>query len=441
MSTPNRRAPKGARLNEGDNEPRLGGVGERRGTVVGMSVPEPPEPTGIPEPTRPGNRPGIFIEPAAHKPTLPAAQQPSRPSKTRRTLGLVGQALVVCMAAVLGALGALTLDRKMPTSQPPSVTIVRQAFDIELDGKVGLVTAAAAETAPAVVAVQTGSFTSVSGGTITGSGSGVVLRVGEEPVVITNQHVVAFQSRVRVELPDGRRYLGEVIGTDPYTDLAVVRLPTDELIDLEVGSSDDMQVGDEVVAVGYPLGLTGGPTVTAGHLSAKNRQIEIDTGQRLEGLLQVDSAIAEGSSGGALANLEGKLVGITTAVGISGGAMSGLGFAVPVEVVERVAADLVEDGQAPRAMLGIEVVTAVDELGDGGVVLSGTLVEAVQPGSAAENAGIEPGDVLVAVDGMKVEAVEDLLAVMMRHSPGDEVEVTVQDGDETRTLIVVAGGG
>ncbi|HUP43199.1 MAG TPA: trypsin-like peptidase domain-containing protein [Thermoanaerobaculia bacterium] len=271
-----------------------------------------------------------------------------------------------------------------------------------------------------------------------GSGSGFIYDT--QGHVITNHHVVADASYVLVRLVDGREYRAEVLGSDEASDVAVLRIQPGEgetLPVAELGSSDPLQVGDWVLALGSPFELEA--TVTAGILSAKRRQL---TGRQtaLEAFLQTDAAINPGNSGGPLVDLSGRVVGINTAI-VGGPAFVGYGFAIPIDLAKKVVSDVLEYGEVRRPQLGVTVgdVTAVDAEAYGLEEIRGADIGTVLPDSPAARAGIEIGDVIVAVDGKPIDDAADLTTTLAGHQPGDEVTLTLIRAGERREVAVELG--
>ena len=274
------------------------------------------------------------------------------------------------------------------------------------------------------------------------SGSGVL--ISEDGYIVTNNHVIDGASSIEVTLQDNRLYEAELIGTDPTTDLALLKVGATNLPHLAFGSSDDIQVGEWVLAVGNPFGtLTS--TVTAGIVSAKARNINIlqdPNGQQIEAFIQTDAAVNRGNSGGALVNLRGELVGINTAIATQTGSYAGYSFAVPATLVQKVMRDLLEFGSVQRALLGISIrdvnaKLAKDKKLD---VVSGVFVEGVGPGSAASEAGMEAGDVIVEINEQKIMNVAQLQELVARNRPGDGVKVTYwRDGERMEVEAILKG--
>jgi len=273
----------------------------------------------------------------------------------------------------------------------------------------------------------------------TASGSGVILDA-ENGYIVTNQHVVTDAATVNIILSDGRKYEGEVLGADTLTDLAVIQIDGDGLTAIALGSSAGLTVGDGAIAVGNPLGLRGGPTVTVGVLSAFDRQVRGDTpAEDLFGMIQTDAPFNRGSSGGALVDTQGRLIGITTALGVTDLGAEGLGFAIPVEVVRRVAGEIIATGSSGHAFLGIEGTTELVDLSDGAQAPVGVIVSQLLDGSSAGANGIRTGDVITTLDDQPVTTMEGLISILRRFSPDDQVTVGVNRNGETLTVVLRLG--
>lgn len=282
---------------------------------------------------------------------------------------------------------------------------------------------------PSIVTVEV-----VSNGRVAGSGSGVI--VSQDGYIVTNDHVVAVGTSYRIVLSDGRTtYQATLVGTDPLTDLAVLDIDAADLPPIELGSAAVLSVGDSAVAVGSPLGLAGGPSLTVGVVSAFGRQVQTSPTDQLFGMIQTDAPITSGSSGGALVDGAGRLIGITTAVGVSDVGVEGIGFATPVEIVSRVVTELIADGAVDHAFLGISGTTAFSPAADGASVAAGVSVGSVESGSAAANAGVEAGDVITSIDGVGVETMDELIVALRVMFPGDEATFTVNGAP----VVVVLG--
>lgn len=353
---------------------------------------------------------------------------------TRRTLVvsllagvLLGTGVTLGVLAVLGLLDGnvvrvprTTLAAAPTTTAPPDLP----------EGATASITQVAETAIPSIVAV-----TSLIDGLPSG-GSGVVY--SEDGHLLTNHHVIENATDLRVIFSDGIAFDAEVVGSDPLTDIAVLHTDRTDLTPIRLGSEADLVIGERTVAVGNPLGLIGGPSVTSGILSAKGRSLQVTADTILYGLLQTDAPITRGSSGGALLDEEGKLIGITTAIGVSDVGAEGLGFAVPVDLAVSVAEDLIADGRVRHAMLGIQGTTATEQI-DGAEIPLGVSVSSMLSGSAYESAGGRLGDVIVAVDGEEVSSIQELIADLRMKRAGDVVVVTALRQDEELTFPVELG--
>lgn len=272
-----------------------------------------------------------------------------------------------------------------------------------------------------------------------GLGSGVI--ISASGYILTNNHVVDGADEIEVILNDTRKAKAQVIGTDPDTDLAILKIELDKLPVIVLGNSDALQVGDPVLAIGNPFGV--GQTVTGGIVSALGRnQLGINT---FENFIQTDAAINPGNSGGALVDVNGNLMGINTAIYSRSGGSMGIGFAIPVSTAKQVLEGIVKDGQVTRGWIGVEPQDLNPELAetfglkpaaakDGGVIITGVL----QNGPAAQ-AGIQPGDVITAVDGKNVRNVSQLLTAVAALKPGTPAPLTVLRKDKETEIAVTPG--
>lgn len=255
------------------------------------------------------------------------------------------------------------------------------------------------------------------------SGSGVI--ISNDGYIVTNNHVIENATTIEVVLNDNRKYVAELVGTDPSTDIALLKVEEEGLPFAKYGSSDDIKVGEWVLAVGNPYDLTS--TVTAGIVSAKARNIGILRDQMgLESFIQTDAAVNPGNSGGALVNLKGELIGVNTAIASPTGSYSGYSFAVPVSLVAKIVDDLTKHGEVQRALLGVSIGNVNADLAksENLKVKRGVFVSAVSEGSAANEAGIKEGDVIVEIDGRAVSTVAQLQEAIGQHRPGDKVTVS-----------------
>lgn len=272
-----------------------------------------------------------------------------------------------------------------------------------------------------------------------GLGSGVI--ISADGVLLTNNHVVEGAADIEVQLSDGRQAQARLIGTDPETDLAVLKIELSGLPVIPLGDASNLQVGDAVLAIGNPFNV--GQTVTSGIVSALGRsQLGINT---FENFIQTDAAINPGNSGGALVDGDGKLVGINTAIFSRSGGSLGIGFAIPVDVARQVASSLLQDGVVARGWIGVQTRELTPELaealklGDAKTPIRGVLVGGVVNDAPAARAGIKPGDVLTRIGSRAIATPTELLASVAALKPQSQVEVGVQRGSKAMTFSLGVG--
>ena len=274
-----------------------------------------------------------------------------------------------------------------------------------------------------------------------GSGSGVI--ISGDGYIVTNNHVIDRADKIEVVLNDKRSYVGEVIGKDPTTDLALVKINAKDLPSISYGNSDGVKIGEWVLAVGNPFNLTS--TVTAGIVSAKGRNINILENDPshgmfpIESFIQTDAAVNPGNSGGALVNAEGQLVGINAAIASTTGSFAGYSFAIPVNIVKKVVADLVEYGAVQRAFIGVSIrdIDASFANQNGLKTLNGVYVNGLTDGGAAEEAGLKTGDVIVKINENNVRNVAELQEQIGKYRPADKVDVTIERNGKLSLVSVV----
>ena len=370
----------------------------------------------------------------------PSDQQPKkkRPG-TKKTLAAVALVLVCALAGVGGGVLGAALMRS--TSGP----VVYKA--VQSDGSTSASTTAASGDAltiaqiaekvkPSVVEVTTSSVQTngIFAQYVTeGAGSGVI--ISEDGYILTNNHVIEGQSSIKVTTSDGQEYDATVVGTDDKTDIAVLKIEASGLTPAVIGDSDNLVVGETAVAVGNPLGELGG-TVTDGIISALDREVTVE-GKNMT-LLQTSAAVSPGNSGGGLFNEKGELVGIVNAKS-GGDNVEGIGFAVPINTAMEVAEQLIANGYVSgRPAMGIQVIAITDlqTAMQAGVSQLGVYVQSVDPGSAAEQAGLQVGDLFVSVDGTAVSTTSDVTAVLDEHQVGDVIEVQVVRDKQVLSLNV-----
>jgi Do/DeqQ family serine protease len=266
--------------------------------------------------------------------------------------------------------------------------------------------------------------------TYTGFGSGVIIT--NDGYIVTNNHVVDGAGNINVTLNDHREFEAALIGTDPTTDLALLKIESENTPFITFGNSDGVRIGEWVLAVGNPFNLTS--TVTAGIVSAKARNINIlGTPGAIESFIQTDAAVNMGNSGGALVNMNGELIGVNAAIASNTGSYAGYSFAIPVNIVKKVVNDLLDFGQVQRAYLGVtirEVDSKLVKEKDLDVA-NGVFIESVSETGGANTAGIQAGDVIVSVDNHQIRTNAELLEIIGQHNPGDLVQVMIhRDGEE-----------
>jgi putative serine protease PepD len=373
---------------------------------------------------------------AAPAPAAPATSGPSRPGAMWVVIPLV--------AAIIGALvggGIVAATRKTKTvtasSFGPNQSVIAKPQDIQ-----GIL----ARVQPGVVSIRTQAFQQSVFGDIPAQGAGTGMLITPDGDVLTNAHVVKGATSIKVTLyneKDPRD--ADLLGSDPSADVAVVKIRNvSGLSTVKFGSSKDARVGDDVLAIGNALALPGGPSVTEGIVSAKDRTLD-PAGEHLEGLLQTDAAINPGNSGGPLVNANGEVIGMNTAVIQSTGQelAQNIGFAIAIDTIK----PLVE-----RLKTGAGVVTAQPFLGVNSQTLTpdvkarygftpdkGAVVVDVVPGSPAENGGLQQADVITRFGGQGIESADDLVSAVRSHKPGDKVDVTFYRGANQKTVTVTLG--
>ncbi len=316
---------------------------------------------------------------------------------------------------------------------------------------VGSFSAAARKAAPAVVSINTSKaavrhprsndpwfqffFGDQDNQPQAGLGSGVI--ISPDGYILTNNHVVEGADEIEVTLTDSRHARARVIGTDPETDLAILKIELDKLPVIVLGDSDALAVGDRVLAIGNPFGV--GQTVTSGIVSALGRsQLGINT---FENFIQTDAAINPGNSGGALVDVNGNLMGINTAIYSRSGGSMGIGFAIPVSTAKMVLDGIVKDGQVTRGWIGVEPSELSPELAEtfGVQASEGVIITGVLQGGPAAQAGLRPGDVIVRVGEKKIASVPALLSTVAALKPGEKTPFEVQRGSRMVELEIMPG--
>ena len=382
-------------------------LGHSSTMTMNIDVASPPPPTSTP----------------GWEPPTPAGPSP-RPSRQRARFGA---GVLVGMAVTGAALGGFVVgqDSSTPVASPTkSTTVLAQPVSVST-GSIGDLVEAAR---PSVVSVrqevtQTGPL-----GTSQGQAAGTGFVLSADGYIVTNNHVIADGDSPIVTFADGTSEPATIVAGDPSRDLAVLRVDRADLVPLAVGDSDELRLGDQLIAVGYALDLNGEPSVTAGILSAKNRTITEENGAQLVNLLQTDTAINPGNSGGPLLNGRGEVVGINTAIA---GQAQNIGFAIAITPVMDVI-DSLRGGSVPdRALMGV----TTQPTGEG----LGVEVIEIAEGSGAADSSLRVGDVIVAVDDTDITDPTSLGAAIAGYQPGDTVTVTVERNGSTQEISVTLG--
>ncbi len=398
---------------------RVGAESETRHAAAGKEVMKvectgpayiPPTPTSPRPPVRPGG-----FRPYGLRAMIVAAL----------TASLVTTAVVFSVPLLLGGDPLDVLRGKA------EVSTVREVQTVKSDNVLveqADVAGAASKILPCVVNIEVRTDSGFMSATSVASG----FIYGADGYIVTNNHVVEGAGSIKVSVRDGSTYVAEVVGTDPDSDLAVIRIDASGLPAAVLGSSSSLAVGDPAIAVGSPEGFEG--SVTSGIISALDRTITISGREVLYGVIQTDAAINPGNSGGPLCNIAGEVVGINTAIYSESGGYDGLGFAIPIDSAKPVIEELISRGFVSHPWLGFSGVTL-----DEGVaeryrlpVSSGAMVRETVSGAPAQKAGLQPGDIIVSIDGAPIDSMEACVAEVRRHAVGDEVELGYYRGGELR---------
>ena len=390
--------------------------------------------------------------------TLPVAEARPAPSSTTdnpskpaivggKTRWSLTTTLVLLVALIIGA-GSTAVTYTLVHRQDTSTTA---PGGLSISNQTAPALAADGTIPKAVAAISASVVTvNVAAGTQGGTGSGIVIK--SDGYILTNNHVVTLDSQtqadanqITVTLPDGSTKPAKVVGTDPSDDLAVIKIPTTGLASASFASSSALIVGQTVVAMGAPLGLSN--TVTSGIVSALARPVTTGNGPSASvfDAIQTDAAINPGNSGGPLVDLNGHVVGVNSAIagtgaGSSSGAQSGnigIGFAIPADEASRIATELITTGKATHAILGISVDGAQNNTGP--TSAAGAKVAAVQSGSPAQHAGIRVGDVITQIGKQRIDGSTGAIAATRSYAPGTKVDVTVLSNGQTKTVSVSLG--
>ena len=393
---------------------------------VGTLPPPPPPPAG----DRPASWSWPQTSQTAGTPPSPPADAAVAGGSPAPRLGWRQYLGVATVSAVAAAAVAVPISLDDAPAQPTTPAVAQADTSTTIDASDGLsVSEIAAQLTPSVVRIDARTPAGA------GSGSGVVYRADGH--IVTNNHVVANAAAVSVTLPDGQEYEAEVVGTDPASDLAVLKVDATDL-PVPAFAEQAPAIGDTAVAIGSPFGLDG--SVTSGIVSALNRSVTAQ-GAPLVDLIQTDAAINPGNSGGALVNAEGELLGLNTVIATSGGGSDGIGFAIPVSTVQSVADQIIETGSVAHAYLGVGGQTVDPQVARmyGLSVDEGAVIAQVEPGSPADEAGLQQGDIVIAVGDRDISSFPELAGTIQSETVGDTVTLTVvRQGEEVPVEVTLA---
>ncbi|MEN8042116.1 MAG: trypsin-like peptidase domain-containing protein [Actinomycetota bacterium] len=404
--------------------------------------------------------PFVYDDPAPLPPTeqkpepVSARISPVSPKKRGNAALFLGGTLVAGILGAVLTVGVLaatgTFDDPDATTTPPTTVVSGEqaAQDVETQpiqiindlGAAVNPTAIARKTMPSIVTVKVGdaSADDESPTVPIGSGSGVVMSA--EGHVITNHHVIQGGDTFQVTFEDGRVYDATLVGSDDLTDIAVLQIDASDLTPADFGTTEFLDVGDPAVAIGNPLGQDGGASVTVGIISAFNRRVDFADKTSLSGMIQTDAAINSGSSGGGLFDVSGNLIGITSAIGVSQAGPEGIGYAIPIELVDRITAEIIETGDIAHPFLGVTVGNHFEQAEDGAIVPAGGLIHSIEgTDSAAGLAGLQAGDVVKAIGGTQISSQADLVLAVRLYRVGDEVTFVAEREGEEMTFTIVLG--
>jgi S1-C subfamily serine protease len=356
---------------------------------------------------------------------------PAKPTRNRRDLLLAGIAGGLVGALVASGVYLAVHDDSSSTSSAPSAAavIVRPSDRIARTGDIAEILKA---DVPAVVAIVD------DGGPDSGGAAGTGFVISADGIIVTNNHVVEDAKKIQAVFSDGTTRSAKVLGTSAPSDLAVVQVDATDLPTIELGDSDQVQVGDDVVAIGNALALEGGLSVTRGIISGLHREVGTNSGSALDDVIQTDAAINPGNSGGPLVDAQGRVIGINTAIADPGSAQN-IGFAIPISNAKTII-DQLRQGKQP-AYLGVSTIDVNAAKADGHDVSvdAGAYVQSVSSGTPASRAGVEVGDVVIEVEGKSVTGAASLGNVIRLYKPGDKVEIKVDRDGDTKTLTATLG--
>lgn len=406
-----------------------------------QQTPQPQPPTG--QPVNPTPQP----QPATPQHQAQATQSKAKKNRTGlKTFGLAFAGALVACALCLGVFMLVNPQNSEYTIKETNSGITINANTDDMS----LAEAVAAKTLPSVVNINVYSaaasqsyspFGALGGQQTqelqqTSLGSGVVLSA--DGYILTNNHVVNGADKLEV-VAEGEVHEAKIVGTDPSSDLAVVKVDDATLKPIEIGNSSELKVGEWVMAAGSPFGME--QSVSTGIVSAVNRSYaDSESGAIYTNMIQTDAAINSGNSGGALVDAEGKLIGINTLIMSTSGTSSGVGFAIPVDYAFSIAEQIIQGKTPSHAQIGVSLISVNKQIADrfGIDATEGAYINSLTPGGAAEKAGLKEGDVILKVDGESISSSSDLVLAIRSHSPNDQVEVTyLRDGKEATATVTL----
>ena len=365
-------------------------------------------------------------------------------SKNKSSLNIIFGSSIITSIIVLSFLYVYGIFEEEEIVLPEPITITETIKEKELvvprvdSTEVVSIAEIATKT---IVQVQVGQRDENNDFFTIGGGSGVVIK--KNGLIITNHHVITGADEIRVVFEDGRMYEAELIGSDQLTDVGLIKIQKTDLSPVEIGNSNKIFVGDLAVAIGHPLTLGAEPTVTTGIVSALNRRLDVgndamNSAVTLFGLIQTDAPITRGSSGGALLNKNGELIGITTAIATADVGAEGLGFAIPINLALNIVDDLLDDGKVFHAFLGILGAQYFEVAEDGARIFSGVYIEELYGATndmyAIGKAGALPGDIIKKIDNKPVKTLDQLITILRRMRAEDEVKIEILRDGNTITL-------
>ena len=365
-------------------------------------------------------------------------------SKNKSSLNIIFGSSIITSIIVLSFLYVYGIFEEEEIVLPEPITITETIKEKELvvprvdSTEVVSIAEIATKT---IVQVQVGQRDENNDFFTIGGGSGVVIK--KNGLIITNHHVITGADEIRVVFEDGRMYEAELIGSDQLTDVGLIKIQKTDLSPVEIGNSNKIFVGDLAVAIGHPLTLGAEPTVTTGIVSALDRRLDVgndamNSAVTLFGLIQTDAPITRGSSGGALLNKNGELIGITTAIATADVGAEGLGFAIPINLALNIVDDLLDDGKVFHAFLGILGAQYFEVAEDGARIFSGVYIEELYGATndmyAIGKAGALPGDIIKKIDNKTVKTLDQLITILRRMRAEDEVKIEILRDGNTITL-------